>query len=611
MTRQPDLTTNPNTHWASLFLIELALAGLRHVCFAPGSRSTPLVLAAAQTSGLQLHRHLDERSAGFFALGLAKACRRPVALVCTSGTAVANFHPAVIEACQSRIPLIVLTADRPPELRGSGANQTIDQLKLFGDHVGLFMEMPVPQEVAPTAAIRHLQTAAARVYAAAHGPVAGPVHVNFPFRKPLEPNLTVDPASASPKHLTDRAAPYTEIAVGRRQASAAQVEWLADLLAVHPDGLIVCGPNCPSDLAPAVAELSQLAGYPLAADPLSGLRFGPHVAAGSTLGGYDLLLQGDPDAWTAASVILRFGDVPTSAALNAYIDRCAPEATVHIREDGVWADDLHRVRHFWAVDEAGLCAVVARQLQQRGIDRADSDWLRHHRELEALTWREVTNFADTSALSDATMVRAVMMSLPAESLVFGGNSLPIRHIDALAQPATTPMAVAGNRGASGIDGNVSTAIGLAAGSGRPVVAILGDITFYHDMNGLLALRDRSVPPVTFVVLNNDGGGIFRRLPVAVHEPPLTDLFLTPHGLTFDHAAALYGLAYHRVSPEDGPDGLSTALDMVRRPAGHSLIEVITDGKRDWTTMQALINHLRTALAAHPAPRQAPIGKVII
>lgn len=599
MTETIDLSANVNTLWADIFISELVGAGLGAICFAPGSRSTPLVLAAAANPFVRLYRHLDERSAGFFALGLAKITQRPVALICTSGTAVANFHPAVIEAHQSHIPLIILSADRPPELRGSGANQTIDQLKLFGDHVGLFIELPVPQADASAVTIRHLRTAAARAFATSTGPAAGPVHVNFPFRKPLEPDFSARPwVQQSPTAAASTTqAPYSQFTLGTLLPTSGQVEWLVRTMAAEPKGVIICGPNCPKDSFPnEVVELSRATGYPVVADSLSGLRHGSHVSGATILGGYDLLLQAKPDAWPDAEVILRFGDVPTSAALNTYIERCAPDTYLHVRRDGVWADDLHLVRQFWQVDEAELCRAVSRQLRSEGYERASHNWEATFRDLEHGVWQAQASFQQAGPLYDGAVASVLLTELPNEAMLFAGNSLPIRHVDAYDQPSSQAITVFGNRGASGIDGNVSTAIGIAAGGRGPTVALVGDITFYHDMNGLLALTAPVSPTVTFIVLNNDGGGIFRRLPVACHEPAFSDLFLTPHGLTFEHAAAMYGLSYQRIEDGVGEQWRDTFCQTLARPGQQStLIEVMTDGRRDLQLHRELLSRITAAV----------------
>src|SRR5690606_32338455 len=275
---------NPATVWAGAVAEALAGAGVQHVCLAPGSRSTPLVLAFAAHPVLRIWRHLDERSAAYFALGIGRATNRPAALLATSGTATANFFPAVVEARMAGVPLLVITADRPPELRHSGANQTIDQVKLYGDQVLWFADIALPEAEPPAVVRRYLRSTAARALAVANGLPKGPVHLNLPFRKPFEPT----------GHAGER--PGTEttpfIERGLLQPTPAQVSALADLLAAHPRGLIVCGPRCPAgDFPAAVAALSQQTGYPILADALSGVRFGPWVDEAVVCGGGESSLR--------------------------------------------------------------------------------------------------------------------------------------------------------------------------------------------------------------------------------------------------------------------------------------------------------------------------------
>jgi 2-succinyl-5-enolpyruvyl-6-hydroxy-3-cyclohexene-1-carboxylate synthase len=587
---------NPNTHWAWLFVDSLAQAGLDAVVIAPGSRSTPLTLAFHAHPNITVYRHLDERGAGFFALGMALAGDRPVALVCSSGTAVANFLPALIEAKMSHVPLLALTADRPHELRHSGANQTIDQVKIYGDQVLWSVDMPVPHADAPEVLLRHVQTTAARAYATANGLVKGPVHVNFPFRKPLEP-MNREPYSVSRdeseavgygKRTTEHGLHITH---GRFLPTDDQLDQLAAILNQHQRGLIVCGPRCPEGaFATAVTRLAAHTGYPILADPLSGVRFhrrGAEDAEKWVVGGYETFLQGNP-GWEEPGIILRFGAVPTSKWLNAYLERIRPVHRIHIRANGVWADDSHRTAWFLQADETA----VLQSLLSRTAPRANSAWAKQVMAAETAVWRKL-EAALQDVWFDGAVVYDIANALPDGGLLFMGNSLAVRHLDQFGRPSAKNLRVFGNRGASGIDGNISTALGIAAETGKPVTAVLGDITALHDLNGLQVasgkwqvaggkrqekpanLQPAPLPPATFIIINNNGGGIFRRLPISQHEPPFTDLFLTPHGLNFEHAAAMFGLAYRRV---DNRAALAAVLG--EESAFPRLIEVATDGEAD-------------------------------
>jgi len=594
---------NANIEWSQIFVEALVEAGLTAVCISPGSRSTPLTLAFAAQTGIEIYRHLDERSAGFFALGLAVATERPVALVCTSGTAVANYFPAIVEANMSQVPLLVLTGDRPHELRHSGANQTIDQVKIFGDHVLWAVDMPIPQADAPDVALRHVQTTAARAYATANGRRKGPVHVNFPFRKPLEPETRdwrLETISKSP--VSSLQSPVSIL-------TRSQQEDLTAVINRHERGLIVCGPRCPGGNFPqAVAGLSQISGWPILADPLSGVRFGLHADGTIISGAYETYMQGQLD-WPEPEVILRFGAVPMSKWLNAYLERSRPAHRIHIRASGVWADDAHQTTWFVAADEEQACY----QMAQGVAPRLSSGWLDGVYGVETAVWQAVEGLStDFTDFTDFWAVMDTVELMPPNGRLFAGNSLPVRHVDQFARPSTKPLHVYANRGASGIDGNVSTALGFGAASQSPLVALLGDITFYHDMNGLLYLTPRrrgaegqsairnpqsAIPPVTFVVINNNGGGIFRRLPIAEFEPEFTDLFLTPHDLNFEHAARLYGLEYVRVSDRAAfREALGKSMFDVRP----FLIEVVTNGRADDQRRREVNRLIQDTLQKPPA-----------
>ncbi len=585
---------NPNIEWAMLFVDELALGGLTAVCIAPGSRSTPLALAFFASNEIRVYHHLDERSAAYFALGVALAGEKPVALVCTSGTAAANFYPAIIEAQMSQVPLLILTADRPPELRHSGANQTIDQVKMFGDHVLWSVDVALPQPEAPALALRSLRTLAARALARSNGLVKGPVHLNFPFRKPLEPVDADGWFTAMGTKTGQR--PYTQIDIGILQPTAEQVACLTEVIAGHPRGLIICGPRCPTgDFPTAVTQLSAATGYPILADPLSGVRFGPQVNTTAVLGGYETFLQGTHTSWPKPDVILRFGSVPTSKWLNNYLNHIDPSYHIHIQESGIWADDNQVTSHFFQVNALNLCHQLIPTIRRP----ADRRWQQHWLEVETRCWSTAGESLQ-DFMFDGAVITALLDQLPPDTTLFVGNSLAIRHVDQFGRPREKPLRLFANRGASGIDGNVSTGLGIAAASNRPTVLLVGDITFYHDSNGLLAVRQFGLDKVIIVVVNNNGGGLFRRLPVAQIEPPFEEFFLTPHGLEFAPLAAMYGLNYHLAA--DIPS-FRSMFDAALSANSASIIEIQTDSWEDDQIRRQIVTKVKVKLETKAARDQ--------
>ncbi|GAB4451184.1 MAG: 2-succinyl-5-enolpyruvyl-6-hydroxy-3-cyclohexene-1-carboxylic-acid synthase [Anaerolineales bacterium] len=580
-------TANRNTLWAGLFVTELKKLGLASVCIAPGSRSTPLAIAFAE-SGIRLYPHSDERSASYFALGLARASQKPVALVCTSGTAAANFFPAVVEANYSEIPLLVLTADRPAELRESGANQTIDQIKLYGNHVRWFVDVPTPEASFSKHLFRYLQTLAARAWETSQSPLPGPVHLNFPFRKPLEPIEMADdlPAWMDAPLLSRLETAPPQLAFSRPKLFPAkeQSDFILETVSSSPRGLIVCGPRCPAGDFPArLTEFAARTGYPIFADALSGLRFGSHVNE-YVMGGYDTFLPFAGEA-PRPQVILRFGDVPVSNTLSDYLDSLEHVPQIHISAVNRWRDDRFRVTHAMWVDPLLLC----RDLLSRIPKRASSDWLRTWKDYEEKVWNEV-RAVQTAPEFEGGILPDVLNQLPPGSAFYVANSLPVRHLDQFTPPNGKPVQVFANRGASGIDGTLSSALGAAV-HWPGLVFVTGDTSFYHDMNGLLAISRCGIR-ITMIVINNNGGGIFQRLPISKFEPPFTDLFIAPHGLTFEHAAKLYGIDYVRVERMSFNAALETAL----RSENSTLIEIPSDAAKFEQVRQALHRRLKEKIA---------------
>jgi 2-succinyl-5-enolpyruvyl-6-hydroxy-3-cyclohexene-1-carboxylate synthase len=584
--------SNRNILWAEIFVDELARSGLKAVCAAPGSRHTPLMLAFAKHPKIKVYSHLDERSAAFFALGMAMAWDEPVALVCTSGSAGANYFPAIVEAHQSRVPLIVITADRPPELRHSGANQTIDQIKMFGDYALWFVDTALPEAKPSALAIRNLRTTANRAFATANGLRKGVVHVNMPFSKPLEPTPVESDVLEIPKGAEARedGRPFTDLhGISLPRTIMKDYNHILDIIMKHDKGIIVVGTNFHYTSLESVADLEHMSGtlkYPLFDDSLSN-RFSGYNRGNLpySLSSYETFLNSvtipTPD------VIIRFGDIPISQNLGRYLEKSQAKQYIFISENPDWRDDNHSMTIHIQADVSHLIYALGEIYTRRG-----SDWGNLFSKLESTTWRVIDHEIATGEYFDGAVVYDVVDLIPDNSTLFAGNSLSVRHLDQFGKPNGKRIYAYANRGASGIDGNISTALGLGAASPeRPLVAVVGDITLYHDMNGLLAVHRCGVP-VTIVLLNNDGGGIFNRLPINKFEPEFTDYFLTPHGLDFSHAAKLYGLDYIVANTRDE---FRKAFAERVGSGKSTIIEVQTDSRKDEARRQEIVKAVQAAL----------------
>lgn len=530
------------------FMDELVRSGVRHLCLCPGSRSAPLAMTAARQGGMRIWTLVDERSAGFFALGLAKAQRRPVAVLSTSGTAAANFLPSVVEAHHGRVPLIVLTADRPREVRDFGASQTIDQVRLYGVHVKWFVDVAPPE--GRDEMLRYFRTVACRAAADADGKPAGPVHVNVPLREPLVPVPLPDEVLPVPRRTTSA---WEGRPDGHRYASVAQppripdpelVQRLTDELRRTPRGLIVCGPQDNPGLAGAACHLADALGYPILADPLSQLRCGPHDHR-LVIDAYDAMLRVDEIMrGLAPDVILRLGGVPASRPLLTYLQHHSQARHVIVDAEDGWTDPTHLAADLIHADPRTVCDLMGTRAARHG-GTPDSSWARRWTRLNGVAREAVQqHLAALDEPFEGKVFSELAHVLPDHAILYVSNSMPVRDLDAFFPAVPRAIRVLGNRGASGIDGIVSSALGVAAVSQGPVVLVLGDLAFYHDMNGLLAAKLHHLR-ATIVLLNNDGGGIFSFLPQAAYPEHFEALFGTPTGLDFRAAAELYGAAFAR------------------------------------------------------------------
>ena len=553
MTSTPDRAAYA---YIGAFVDELARARVRHVCIAPGSRSTPLALTIARHSSLRTWMHLDERSAAFFALGMARGLGEPVALLCTSGTAAANFFPAVVEARSAGVPLLVFTADRPPELRDAGAAQTIDQQHLYGVHAKWFVEVALP-DTAPEL-LRYARTLAARAVAVAASTPAGPVHLNFPFREPLVPVPVMPPDDASTADLLawrgrTNGEPWVRVTTAPTRMSAGDARRIATQIREARRPLIVCGPQPDEALAAPLAALAMAAGAPLIADPVSQLRWGAHDRR-ALIDRYDAALRHERTAAALApDFVLRIGGVTTSRPLMDFLRRHSTAPLV-IVDAARWPEPTHLATEVVHADPREACAQLLVELGPASeVTRTGDGWLAEWRRVNDLTSGALHRFTSTlTEPFEGCALADVVASLPSTATLFVSSSMPVRDLDAFGAGDARRIRVLANRGANGIDGVVSSALGAAAvgyAEAGPLVLVIGDIAMYHDMNGLLAAK-RHALDMTVVVLNNDGGGIFSFLPQAAEPAHFEELFGTPHGLDFAPVAETYGARYVLAADSD-------------------------------------------------------------
>lgn len=585
---------------------ELARSGIAHLCLCPGSRSTPLALCAARHPGIRTWTLIDERSAAFFALGLAKGSRAPVAVLSTSGTAAANFLPAVVEACYGRVPLIALTADRPHELRDTGANQTIDQIRLFGSHAKLFADLALPEDT--DAALRYVRSLAAQAVAAALAVPAGPVHLNIPLREPLVPAPDWDRRSLPGGESVETQGrwagrQYTAVAHGMLAPDAGAVAALAEDLQSER-GLIVCGPLDDPSLPAAASRLAAATGYPILADPLSQVRCGPHDRS-HVVDSYDAFLRLSPLADALVpDIVLRMGGLPASRPLQQYLQRHARGRHVVIESGGGWNDPLRLASDMIHADARLLCDALAGDLQAREALRRPTEspwtalWLRLGREAREALRRRLDTVDEAF---EGKVFSELAAALPDGATLYVGNSMPVRDLETFFPSVPTAIRILGNRGASGIDGLVSSGLGAAAAGGGPFVLVLGDLAFYHDLNGLLAAKLHGLR-ATVVLLNNDGGGIFSFMPQAGTPEHFEALFGTPTGLEFKFAAQLYGAGYVRA---DHWKAFRTSLRGGLGSKGLEVIEMRTDRDRNvvlhrevWAAVEEALSAVDIARAPH-------------
>jgi 2-succinyl-5-enolpyruvyl-6-hydroxy-3-cyclohexene-1-carboxylate synthase len=559
--------------WAELLFDALAAAGVTDVVVSPGSRSTPFVLAAAADPRLRLHDVIDERAAAFFALGQARVSGRPSLLLCTSGTAAAHYLPAVIEARHAGIPMLLLTADRPVELHGCGANQTIDQRSLFAAYARASLDLGIPD--ASPAALHGLRRAVVQAVHATRWPAPGAAHLNAPARKPLEPRAAATPEGHALAGLAAALRAQAPTIATRPIAAPdpATLETIARLCLRARRGLIVAGPAGieQARAAAAIAQLSAATGFALAAEATSQLR-GPGVR---TVGAFDLLFRSAPfRAEHGPDLVLQLGAAPTSGGFELLLSERPDLARVVIAPHD-WPDPYGGASYLLVADVADAADGLGRAVMRlRGAPSPEpSPYASTLAAADALSWRLVdADLAASSAtLEEGAVVRQTVAALHEGAWLAVGNSLAVRHLDTFCPSLPVGVRVLSQRGASGIDGLVAGAAGAASATDRPVTLLLGDVSFLHDVGGLALARHARVPLV-IVVINNDGGRIFEQLPLARsgHAAALPH-FTTPHGLDLSFAAELYGLRFLRASSRDA---LAAALHEAHGRSGCTVVEAV-------------------------------------
>lgn len=574
------MTGDPVYDVIAAFAAGLAERGVTEVVISPGSRSTPLAITLDAQPRLRTWIQIDERSAGFFALGQAKVSGIPSVLVCTSGTAAANYLPAVVEAHHSGVPLIVCTADRPPELRDWGAGQTIDQVGIYGAATRWAADLPVAGDWTP----RQARLAAVRAVDAATAVDAGPVHLNWPLREPLEPVDEVPVVEAA------------SIGAPRSEESIVAPVPLPEIETARLDrGVIVVGPDAALDragrrrLVDAVCDLSDRTGWPVIGEPISGLRRTSSPTGARRVAHADHLLRIPEIAQELRpDLVVRIGGSPTTKAVRLWLEAHDP-VTVLVDPARRWNDASFTVTHHVAADPIR----VLRALANPGEDRTWSDrWA----ELDRVAGRVVLDAVIRGPLLSARTA-AIVADAGAGSLVMTSNSMPVRDLDTFTDAAGPDVDFMGNRGASGIDGITSTALGLASAHDGPVVLFTGDLALLHDLGALFGAY-RSGLRLTVVCIDNDGGGIFAVLPIAARDADIDfeRLFRTPHGLDLRGFDGVGGV---RVLEISSADGLEAALDeSVRRSdSGVDLLLVTVDPRADVDQRRSIAAAVQAAVSS--------------
>jgi 2-succinyl-5-enolpyruvyl-6-hydroxy-3-cyclohexene-1-carboxylate synthase len=569
--------TDSFTQYVANFVDELVCSGVEKVVISPGSRSTPLAILMAEHPKLTCYINIDERSAGFFALGIAKSQNKPVALLCTSGTAAANYYPAIVEAHYSRVPLLVLTADRPHELRDVGAPQAIDQIHMYGKYAKWFVDLALPEE--RQGMLRYVRTVAGRAVGTAATSPAGVVHLNFPLREPLVPNINMP----NLWRQQDNRSTYLHIPSASSVLSDDEMDNIAQLVKASSNGLIICGENNDLEFGENVLRLSEHLKYPVLADPLSQLRSG--VLKQGIIDSYDLILK---DAELVKElepkVIIRFGPMPVSKPLMLMLKNNPEITQIVVDQAGVYRDPTLNASHMITCDENVFCQSLINNVEKVQTSNFYESWIG----CNEIYWEMVDHsLGKITDMFEGKIVRELQELLPNRCTLVVGNSMPIRDVDTFFGHTNKDISIIANRGASGIDGVVSTALGTSVVTTKPTYLLIGDLSFYHDLNGLLAAKMHNLD-LTIILINNDGGGIFSFLPQSNEEKHFETLYGTPIGIDFSKVVDMYNGSYKKV---ESWEDLHTYFGTIGESKGLKVIEIPTDRKTRVKVHRELLDHV--------------------
>lgn len=567
--------SNHNFEWAYRFACLLAQHDITNVCISPGSRSTPLTLAFCHHPAFRIHTIVDERSSAFFALGLAKVTGKLAVLICTSGTATTNFFPAITEASYSHTPLLICTADRPPELHGTGANQTIDQQNLYGNKVRYFKDSGLPNPDSPDYSL--LATITREALTRALNPPVGPVHLNFPFRKPLEPkSLDILQSLVKEQENALGASGVTEaITVSPSKYPQQDILTALQIVKRSKKGLIVVGPNESNPMfRKQLFRFAESTGFPIIADGIANLRFAQKISSNLITSGSSFLRSEIVRKQIAPDIIFRFGRMPTTNIISEFLAGCDSARQILVNSTGERFDDSGVVDTIIKGDPGGFLNSLGHEMTNHEIAQEQKSFLKSMQNIDSNTKSVIREALDAGdRMFEGRVIPETLEILPEDTPLFISSSMPVRDLDYYGFPVNKDILVYFNRGVSGIDGVTSTAMGMTAASEKPGVLIIGDLAFYHDLNGLMTGVQNQIP-LTIVLINNHGGGIFNMLPISKFGATFRAQFITPHSLDFKSIVRGFGVPFTRIKSWDQ---FRSDLPLALNSKSPAVLEIRSDG----------------------------------